>query len=206
MKEIGPSEEAADLQVVTLFNKASNQKIVESMVELDGLLGGFVTKVRDSGQFQANALETLVITPPPGTVAARQLLIIGLGDSSKTFLDLMDKVGAVVAREAVRLRAATVAFAPTLRDQSFSTLDTGQVAARVMNGAILGYDTEARLQRQALKTCFALKHWYYEAGAAYFSDVVGKVGPAVKAAAEQVNSRSDEPFGKTGPQAGKCHT
>lgn len=84
--------------------------------------------------------------------------------------------------------------------------DTGQVGARVMNGATLSYDTGARLQRQALDPCFALKHWYYEAGASFLSYVVGKVGPAVKAAAGQVNSRSGEPFGNTGPQAGECHT
>ncbi|MFD5060365.1 M17 family peptidase N-terminal domain-containing protein [Streptomyces sp. NPDC058394] len=206
VKEIGPAEEPVDLQVVTLFNQASKQAFVESMTDLDSRLGGFVTNVRDSGQFQANALETLVITPPPGAIAARRLLFVGLGDSSKASLDLMDKVGAVVAREAVRLRAPTVAFAPTLRDQSFDKLDTGQVGAEVMTGAILGYDTEARLQQQDLDPCFALKHWYYEAGASYFSDVVEKVGPAVKKAAAQVSSRSNQPFGKTGPQAGKCHT
>ncbi|MFI9628074.1 M17 family peptidase N-terminal domain-containing protein [Streptomyces sp. NPDC052042] len=204
VKEIGPSEEAADLQVVTLFDKASNQRFAGSMVDLDRRLGGFVTKVRDSGQFRANALETLVISPPPGSIAARRLLIIGLGDSGKASLDLMDQVGAVAAREAVRLRAATVAFAPTLRDQSFDTLDTGQVGARVMAGAIRGYDTELRLQQQGLDSCFALKHWYYEAGASYFADVSSKIGPAVKAATAEVNRRSDRPFGRTGPQAGTC--
>ncbi|WP_051879358.1 M17 family peptidase N-terminal domain-containing protein [Streptomyces sp. NRRL B-24720] len=206
VKEIGPAEEAVDLQVVTLFNQASKQKFVESMTDLDSRLGGFVTKVRDSGQFQANALDTLVITPPPGAIAARRLLFVGLGDSSKASLDLMNKVGTVVAREAVRLHAPTVAFAPTLRDQSFDKLDTGQVGAEFITGAILGYDTEARLQQQDLDPCFALKHLYYEAGASYFSDVVEKVGPAVQKAVAQVSSRSDQPFGKSGPKAGTCHT
>ncbi|WP_327128811.1 M17 family peptidase N-terminal domain-containing protein [Streptomyces sp. NBC_01727] len=204
VKEIGPTQAMVDLQVVTLFNQASKQAFSESMVELNDSLGGFVSAVRDSGQFQANALETLLITPPPGSIGARRLLIVGLGDSSQASLDLMKKVGAVVAREAVRERATSVAFAPTLRDQSFNKLDTGEVGAAVVEGAIPAYDTELRLQQQALDGCFAIKHLYYEAGAAYYSDVVQKVAPAVKEATAQVNQRSDEPFGKTGPQSKKC--
>jgi len=206
VKEIGPSGQAADLQIVTLFDKASRQAFAGSMTDLDKRLGGFVARVRDSGQFQANALETLVITPPPGSIPARRLLLVGLGDSRRASLDLMERVGAVIAREAVRLRASTVAFAPTLRDQSFDALDTGQVAARVMTGAIRGYDTEVRLQRQGLAPCFALKHWYYEAGAAYFADVSSKVGPALKAATAQVNGRGDQPFGRTGPHSAMCRS
>ncbi|MET9064111.1 M17 family peptidase N-terminal domain-containing protein [Streptosporangium sandarakinum] len=206
IKEIGPSTQPADLQVITLFNKASGQVFAGSMVELDKRLGGTLSTVRNSGRFQANALETLLITPPPGAIAARRLLIIGLGDAGRASLDLMNKVGAVAAREAVRTRSATVAFAPTLRDQSFSRLDTGQVAAEVVRGALLAYDTDARLQRQGLQDCFVLKHWYYEAGAAYYSSVVAKAGPAVKDAAAEIDRRSGAPFGKTGPSAGVCRT
>ncbi|WP_169808603.1 M17 family peptidase N-terminal domain-containing protein [Microtetraspora niveoalba] len=206
VKEIGPSAQPADLQVITLFDKASGQAFAGSMVELDKRLGGTLSAVRNSGQFQANALETLLITPPPGAIAARRLLIIGLGDARRASLDLMNKVGAVAAREAVRTRSATVSFAPTLRDQGFSRLETGQVSAEVVQGALLAYDTDARLQRQGLQDCFALKRWYYEAGAAFYSGVVAKVGPAVKDASATIDRRGGAPFGKTGPSAGTCST
>ena len=68
VKQIGPTAQPADLQVVTLFNKASGQAFTGSMVELDKRLGGTLSAVRDSGQFQANALETMLITPPPGAI------------------------------------------------------------------------------------------------------------------------------------------
>ncbi|MER6946219.1 M17 family peptidase N-terminal domain-containing protein [Nonomuraea sp. NPDC000554] len=204
VKEIGPSTQPADLQVVTLFTKASGQTFTGAMADLDKRLGGTLSAVRDSGQFQANALETLLINPPPGSIAARRLLVIGLGDAGQASLDLMNKVGAVAAREAVRTRSATVSFAPLLRDQSFSRLDTAQVGAEVVEGALLAYDTEARFQRQDLQPCFALKHWYYEAGPTYYPGVVTKVGQAVKDATAQVNRRGDAPFGKTGPSHGAC--
>jgi Cytosol aminopeptidase family, N-terminal domain len=204
VKEVGPSAQSSDLQVITLFNKAAGRAFTGSMVELDKRLGGMLSAVRDSGQFQANALETLLIKPPPGTIAARRLLIVGLGDADRASLPLMKAVGAVTAREAVRTRAVTVSFAPTLRDQSFSRLDAGQVAAEVIQGAVLAYDTDARLQRQGLQSCFALKRWYFEAGAAYYTAVVTKVDQAVKNATTQVGRRSGAPFGKTGPSP--CRT
>jgi hypothetical protein len=106
----------------------------------------------------------------------------------------------------VRTRSATVSFAPTLRDQSFSRLDTEDVGAEVIRGALLAYDTDARLQRQGLQDCFPLKRWYYEGGAAYYSGVVAKVGPAVKDAAAEAAQRSGAPFGTPGPSAGSCRT
>jgi Cytosol aminopeptidase family, N-terminal domain len=204
VKEVGPTAQPSDLQVITLFNKASGQAFTGSMVELDKRLGGMLRAVRDSGQFQANALETLLIKPPPGTIAARRLLIVGLGDARRASLPLMKAVGAVAAREAVRTRAVTVSFAPTLRDQSFSRLNPGQVAAEVVQGALLAYDTDARLQRQGLQPCFALKRWYLQAGATYYTAVAAEVGQAVKNTATQVERRSRAPFGKTGPST--CRT
>ncbi|TDD40831.1 peptidase M17 [Nonomuraea terrae] len=206
VKEVGPSGQPADLQIITLFDEASGQAFTGSMVELDERLGGALSAVRDSGQFRAEALETLMITPPPGAVAAERLLVIGLGDARRADLELMNRVGAVAAREAVRTRSATVAFAPTLRDQGFTRLDTGRVAAEVVEGALLAYDTDARLQRQGLQPCFALRRWYYEAGPAYFAGVATRVGRAVEDTAAQVDRRGDTPFSTTGPAETTCRT
>jgi hypothetical protein len=147
-----------------------------------------------------------LIGPPPGSIAARRLLVTSLGDAGQTSLDLMNKVGTVAAREAVRTRSATVSCASVLRDQGFSRLETAQVGAEVIEDALLASDTEARLQRQDLQPCFALKRWYYEAGPTHYPGVVTKVGQAVKDATAQMNRRGDAPFGKTGPSYGACST
>lgn len=198
VKMVSPVHADVDLQVITLFDRASRQRFVDVMVELNDRLGGFLNSVRDSGHFRARPLETLAITTPAGSISARNLLIVGLGASSAASLELLTDAGAVAVREAVRLRASTVAFAPALRDQEFLSFQPADVGAAVMKGVILAYDTERRLQQQALSDPFALEHWYFAAGPAHFAHVVQKVGPAIREVSGQV-ARRDEPCTRPEP-------
>ena len=83
-------------------------------------------------------------------------------------LDVMERVGKVALREASRRGAARVAFAPLIRDQGNSSLDTGEVERAVTRGLLLAYDTEKRLQKEGLAKPFTLDEWEAEAGPAYF--------------------------------------
>jgi hypothetical protein len=80
----------------------------------------------------------------------------------------MERVGQVAPREASRIGAARVAFAPLIRDQGNTSLDTGEVERAVIRGVLLAYDTERRLQQEGLAKSFALDEWGGEAGPAYF--------------------------------------
>jgi hypothetical protein len=53
------------------------------------------------------------------------VLVIGLGDEDHLSLDTMRVVGRIAAREAVRLKAKHVSFAPVLRDQGNDLLPVG---------------------------------------------------------------------------------
>jgi hypothetical protein len=86
------------------------------MLHLDQGLHGVITDIRKAGRFKGNALETLLITPPPGTIAARQLLLIGLGSRQRFTPDLMVVGGRVAMREALRLGVTQFAFASDLKD------------------------------------------------------------------------------------------
>jgi hypothetical protein len=60
----------------------------------------------------------------------------------------MERVGKVGLREAAKLGAKKVAFAPLIRDQGNDKLKTGDVETAVTRGVPLAYDTERRLQKQ----------------------------------------------------------
>src|SRR5262249_3178600 len=77
----GPYTADTPLQVVCYFkHKAAGDKTQGAAVELDRELGGPIAALRNRGEFEGEALETILITPPAGTIKARQLLLIGLGD------------------------------------------------------------------------------------------------------------------------------
>src|SRR5262249_47295991 len=105
--------------------------------------------------------------------------------------------GRVALREAVRLGAQHVAFAPTLRDQGSSVLDVGDGDRAVAENVILAYDTEKRLQAEHLSPAFDVEEWLIEAGPAYYASVVAKVAEGVKAAAAQIEKRSTAPYHHT---------
>jgi hypothetical protein len=139
-------------------------------------------------------LETLLITPPQNSIKAKALLLVGLGNEDELSLDLMEAVGRVSLREAARLGVRRVAFAPLLRDQGNSKLGTGDVETAVVRGMLLAYDTEKRLQKEALAKEFTLDEWNVEAGPAYFDDTVTGVVRAIDQTGKAISGRGTDPL------------
>jgi hypothetical protein len=163
-------------------------------VELDKELGGVIGSLRERGEFEGDPLETLVIIPPRGSIKAKALLLIGLGEEDTLSLERLERVGRVALREASRLGVRRVAFAPLIRDQGNTKLSTGDVETAVVRGMLLAYDTERRLQDQGLAREWTLEAWEVEAGPAYFDDTVTGVKRALSEAATSIASRKAEPY------------
>jgi hypothetical protein len=96
--------------------------------------------------FRGELGETLLIMPAPGTLGARKLLIIGLGDSQGFTLQRMQLACRILFSEAVRTGAAHPFFAPTILDGGVSKFTTGEVAEQVVGG-FLRADALDRLLR-----------------------------------------------------------
>ncbi|MDG3004930.1 M17 family peptidase N-terminal domain-containing protein [Paludisphaera mucosa] len=191
----GPYTADVALQIVCYFrHKPAGDVTKGAAVELDRHLGGVVAALRDRGEFAGEALETILIVPPKDAIKARSLLLIGLGDEGSLSLERMEQVGKVALREAVRLRADRVAFAPLIRDQGDSRIATGAVAQAVARGAFLAYDTEKRLQAQGLAAPWTLEGWEVEAGPAYFDETVVGLRKAVEEAGSAIAARGDKPY------------
>ena len=75
-----PSGAPGELQVICLFASTPENKLQASLAVMDARLNGTLTKLRSQNLFRGTLGETMLITPKPGTIAAKRLLLIGLGD------------------------------------------------------------------------------------------------------------------------------
>jgi len=163
-------------------------------VELDKRLGGVIASLRERGEFVGDQLETLLIIPTKGSIKAKALLLVGLGDEDTLSLKLMEAVGRVALREAGRLGVNRIAFAPLIRDQGNKKLGTGDVETAVVRGMLLAYDTEKRLQKEGLSKEFTIDEWSVEAGPDYFDETVTGVRKAIEQAGKAIKDRSTDPL------------
>jgi hypothetical protein len=194
----GPYTANVPLQVVCYFKYTPEgaKRMGGAPVELDKHLGGVIASLRERGEFVGDQLETILIIPPKDSIKAKALLLVGLGDEADLSLKLMEAVGRVALREADRLGASHVAFAPLIRDQGNSKIGTGVVERAVVRGMLLAYDTEKRLQKEGLSKEYNLEQWNVEAGPAYFDETVAGVQKAIEEADQAIKDRSADPLMK----------
>src|SRR3954471_6611216 len=101
----GPYTADTPLQVVCYFKYTPEgaKRMSGAPVELDKHLGGAIASLRERGEFVGDDLETFLIIPPEGSIKAKALLLIGLGDEAAFSPEKMERVGKVACREAQRL-------------------------------------------------------------------------------------------------------
>ncbi|SFN04399.1 Cytosol aminopeptidase family, N-terminal domain [Chryseobacterium oleae] len=188
----GPSSADAQLQVACVFEYTENDihsaqalpANLNGLVHLDDALKGEFTKIRQSGQFKGHALETLLITPPAGSMSAKKLLLIGLGDRNNFTPELMTSVGEVAAREAMRLGVTNFAFASDLKDAGIDS-PTALIAGNVVKGIVLANRSEIYLKEHQLSHTKKLKKIYFLAGPSFFE----VAGGGIQAAIAEVNRK-----------------
>jgi hypothetical protein len=195
VKMIGPVTQPADLQAIcVLRHDPAGDKYIEAMADFNGRLGGLLASLRDRGEFAGDPGETLLFTPPPNSIAPKRVLLIGVGDESKLTPDAMRMAGAIAAREALRLGAAHVAWAPTMRDQGSTRVGVGDGDRAFAEGWVLAYDTAKRMQAQRLSPSADVADVTIEAGPKFIADASAKVRAGVAAAAAAAAQRSDAAY------------
>lgn len=179
-----PSAQPTPLQIVCVFeytegDMTSPQALpaaANGLLHVDEALNGLITDLRKSGKFAGHALETLLITPPKGSIPAQKLLLIGLGDRNQFTPELMTNVGRVGMREALRLGVSSYSHASDLKDAGIDS-PTGPVAVNVVKGALEAYETEEYLVSKKLSAHKPLTKVTLLAGQAFFAPS----GQAIKA-------------------------
>jgi len=77
VRMIAPYAQPGDLQIVCVFrHKASGDTYIEAMKDLDDKLAGSLSSLRNRDEFIGELGETILLDPPKGAIAAKQLLVI----------------------------------------------------------------------------------------------------------------------------------
>jgi len=195
VKMDGPYMEAADLQIICLFkHKAAGDTYQGAAKETDAHLGGILSALRNRGEFVGELGETFLFTPPKGSIPAERFMVIGLGEEKDLSLDSLKVVGRIAAREAVRLKAKHVAWAPVIRDEGNTTIEVGEGDRAFIEQVLSAYDTEKRLQAQALAPEFNIESVVIEAGPAFFDSAVKQVGEGIESRLTEIKQRNNTPY------------
>jgi hypothetical protein len=194
----GPYTADVPLQIVCYFKYTPEgaKRMSGAPVELDKKLGGVIASLRERQEFVGDEGETLLVIPPKDSIKAKVLLLVGLGEEEALSLKVMERVGRACLVETATLGVNRVAFAPLIRDQGNSKLDTGDVAQAVLRGAMLAYDTQMRLQKEGLAKDFTLNEWIQEAGPKYFDDTLSGAKKAIQDTETAVLKRRPAPYGR----------
>jgi hypothetical protein len=195
IKMIGPYTQEADLQIICLFkHKDSGDTYQGAAKETDAHLGGLLSALRNRGEFVGELGETFLFTPTKGSIPAKRFMVIGLGDEKDLSLDSLRVVGRIAAREAVRLKAKHVAWAPVIRDEGNSTIEVGLGDRTFAEEFLSAYDTEKRLQAQGLAPKFSIEDVVIEAGPSYFDSAVKQVGEGIESVGADLAKRDATPY------------
>jgi Cytosol aminopeptidase family, N-terminal domain len=195
IKMAGPFSQAADLQIICLFkHKPSGDVYQGAAKETDEKLDGLLSSLRNRGEFVGDLGETILFTPTKGTIPAKRFMIIGLGDESDLSLETLKTVGRIAAREAVRLRARHVAWAPVIRDEGNSLIEVGLGDRTFTEAFLSAYDTEKRLQEQGLEPNFKIDSLTIEAGPVFYDSAVRQVGDGINSIGAELDQRETAPY------------
>jgi hypothetical protein len=143
-----PAETVTELQIVCLFASEKQNALRGSLAEINEKLHGLLDQIRQPTLFRGELGETLLIEPQPGSLVAKRLLLIGLGDSATFTPNRFEFVGSIVYRESNRLGIAHPYFAPTVIDGGVTKFSTGDVAESFIVGFLRGAKTEEVLKKQ----------------------------------------------------------
>ena len=162
----GPYTADVPLQIVCYFKftPAGAKRMTGAPVELDKELGGVIASLRERGEFIGEEAETVCLIPPKGSIKAKALLLVGLGNEEALSPKVLERIGRVSLRAASAAGVKRVALAPLIRDQGNTKLSAGEVELSLVRAMLLAYDTEVRLQKEGLGKSFVLEEWVVEAG------------------------------------------
>ncbi len=195
IKMVGPYSEAADLQIICLFkHKQAGDTYQGAAKDTDAHLGGILSALRNRGEFVGELGETILFTPPNGSIPAKRFMVIGLGDEKDLSLDTLQTIGRIAAREAVRLKAGHVAWAPVIRDEGNSVIEVGLGDRTFAEQFLSAYDTEKRLQAQGLEPKFGIESLVIEAGPSYYDSAVKQVGEGIDFVTADLARRDSAPY------------
>ncbi len=159
----------ADIQFVCFFDNTLNMTMEGGTADLDTHFDGQIKQLREKDLFRGKFLETLAITPTT-QMKAKKMILIGLGDPNKLTADNLYAVGKLVVKEANKMGAKSVCFAPDIKDAGVTTVPTGGVSNTVAKGMMKSIDDVKTLFEMKLVDNNNLNDITFLAGAPHLND------------------------------------
>ncbi len=125
-----PAKVRGDLLVVAATNGA---KLSATAGSIDGVLGGLIARTVQSHSSTGKLGEAVLVASGAG-VAAKAVLVVGVGSPSELTLDAVRRIGATIAKRSRKSKAIVVA----LGDVTTISLDANDVVAALAEGIVLG--------------------------------------------------------------------
>lgn len=180
-----PAETKTDLQVICLFRSSPVNTLHGSLAEINEKLKGQLDRIRKPGLFRGELGETLLIAPALGSLGAKKLLIIGLGDSQTFSPQRMDLVGEILYSEAAHLGVTQPYFAPTILDGGVTKFTTGEIAEQVIAGFLRAADIEKMVRGENAPGWIMVTGLTYLAGPKNVESTRAGIEKAIRAAVKR---------------------
>jgi len=180
-----PADTTTDLQAICLFRSSPANTLHGSLTETNEKLQGLLDRIRKPELFRGELGETLLLAPPKGSLGAKKLLIIGLGDSETFSTERMQLVGEILYMEASRLGVARPFFAPTILDGGVTKFATGEVAEQVVGGFLRAAATDKVLRDASASAGQGIAGLTFLAGAKNVSSTREGIEQAIAAGARK---------------------
>src|SRR5271170_676154 len=184
----GPAETVTELQTICLFASAPENTLHGSLLEINEKLKGLLEQIRKPTLFRGELGETIVVAAPAGSLGAKRLLIIGLGDSRAFAPQDMDFVGAIVYRESTRMGIAHPYFAPTVLDDGVTKFTTGEIAENFVAGFLRAARTEKILRGADASGSPVVQDLTFLAGPSHAADTQQGIERAFAASSQSAKS------------------
>lgn len=168
-----------DLSCACMFSHEVGEGPTGGLAHLDATLGHAATLLRREGHFAAAEGETLLIPRPPSGIAARQVLLIGLGAPEVWTPQVMARAVATAVGFAGALKASSVAFAPGMLDGGLPGSATSGAPEAMVAGLVQALDLQARLHALDFSDAPVLKRWVFDVGGPRFAGAIARFGAAL---------------------------
>jgi leucyl aminopeptidase len=137
------------LVVGATYKKVGNQakELVLSTTarEVDSLLNGLIQSIYDEGEFKGDLGELLTLHPM-GKLAAKRVVVVGLGPEEKIHTQVIRRASATAARHLQQIGAHLVALA--LQSEEFN-IDVDESVRAAVEGALLGAYTFTKYKQSS---------------------------------------------------------
>lgn len=127
---------ACDALIVSAAHKTTGTgvQLATAASDVDAALAGIINECNANGEFKGNAGELLTLHPA-GKLAAKRVIVVGLGSLAKVTTQSVRRAAAIAARAAQKTGAQKIAVAGGLATDAFNAV---QEAQATIEGILLG--------------------------------------------------------------------